>query len=319
MSLSRPRAALTVDGRRLTSAQAALVRLHAWLSLDGTHDRVELMVWPSSKLASVRSGAKLGVALGEDGQEADVWSGEVTAVAAHADGVVIEGLAATVALSRRRLSQTYLDQSVADIVRDLAGSAVVDQVEGDTNLSAYVVDDRRSVWSHLLDLAALVGADVGASAAGGLRFTPARTGSANAKLRYRADVVSWSGGNAPEPDAPGVAAYGAASESGADQWHWILRSPTASGGAGGPLLVVPALRTRDAADAMSRALASRAQRAGVRGRLRTPGRGGARPGDLVEVSDLPSGDLGTLRVLAVEHVLDARTGFVTTLTVEGAQ
>jgi hypothetical protein len=38
----------------------------------------------------------------------------------------------------------------------------------------------------------------------------------------------------------------------------------------------------------------------------------------VEVEGLPTGDPGTLRVLRVEHVLDGRTGFTTTLDVEGA-
>lgn len=315
MSLPRPRAAVTVDGRRLTSAQAALVRLQVSLSLAGAHDAAELVVWPSSKLAGTGSGAEMAIALGEEGEERDVWAGEVTTIAAGADGVVIDGLAGTVALSRRRVSQTYLDQSVADIVRDLAGDVDLDEVSGDVSLPAYAVDDRRSAWAHLLDLAGLVGADVGASAAGGLRFVPARTGSADVRLRYGADVLSWSGGPAPEPSAPAVAPHGAASEAGADQWHWILRSPTA---AGGPLHVVAALRTRDAAEGLGSALAARADRAAVQGWLRIVGRPTVRPGELVAVADLPSGDLGTLRVLAVTHVLDGRGGFVTTLAVEGA-
>jgi len=39
----------------------------------------------------------------------------------------------------------------------------------------------------------------------------------------------------------------------------------------------------------------------------------------VEVTDLPSGDLGVLRLLAVEHTLDGARGFVTSLTAEGAE
>lgn len=294
------------------------MRLHISLSLDGGHDPAEVMLWPSSKFAGAEVGSPMAIALGQDGDEEDVWSGEVTAVASGADGVIIDGLAGTLPLSRRRVSQTYLDQSVADIVRDLATGVQIDEVSGDTNLPAYSVDDRRPVWAHLLDLAHLVGADVGSSTAGGLRFVPVRTGSAEVRLRYGSDVLSWSGGGAPRLDVPTILAHGAASEAGADQWHWIRRSPTPSG-AGGPVRVVAAFSTRDAADGMGQALAARAARAAVQGRLRIVGRPTIRPGDAVEVSDLPSGDLGTLRVLAVEHALDGRGGFVTALTVEGAE
>jgi len=316
MALSRPRANLTLDGRRLSSAEAALVSLRV-LHTMGEHDPVEVLLWPSSKFAGAKAGSRLAIAIGDEGSEADVWTGEVTGTAAGADAVALDGLAATVALSRQRVSQTFLDQSVADIVRDLAGSSEVDEVSGDTKLPAYFVDDRRSVWAHLLELARIVDADVTASPAGGLRFVPARTGAPDHRLRHGADVLRWWTGTAAKPPAPTVAAYGAASEAGAEQWHWIRR-PSGAGGQAG-LQFVAALRTKDAAEAMARALANRAARAAVRGQFRIVGRPSVRPGDLLAVTDLPSGDPGTLRVRSVEHVLGIRQGFVTTLEVEGAQ
>jgi hypothetical protein len=333
MSLSRPRARLTVDGQTLTSAQAGLVRLTVGLSLSGSHDSAEVTVWPSSRLAATAAGAAMSIALGDEGKERDVWTGEVTAVAAGPDAVVLDGLAATAALSRRRTSQSYLDRSVADIVNDLAGGAAIDEVAGDTALPAFAVDDRRPVWEHLKDLARLAGADLGASPAGALRFVPAKAGAADWRLRFGADVLSWSGGPARPPELPAIAAYGAASEAGAEQWHWLLRSPTAAaGGAGGagigggagtaagagPLRVLAVLRTRDAAAGMAQALSRRAARAAFAGRMTVVGRPEVRPGDLIEVSGLPSGDPGTLRVRALTHRLDARHGFVTTLAVEAA-
>jgi len=312
MALSRPRAILTLDGRRLTSAEAALVRLRVLLTL-GEHGPAEVLLWPASKLAGAQPGSRLVIALGGVGNEEDVWTGEISGTAAGADATALDGLEGTVALSRSRVSQAYLNQSVADIVRDLAGSAEVDEVSGNTTLPAYFVDDRRSVWAHLLELARIVDADVSASPAGGLRFVPARTGAPDHRLRHGAEVLSWWSGAAAEPPAAAVAAYGAASEAGAEQWHWIRRPS----GAGGQF--VAALRTKDAAEAMARALANRAARATVRGRFRIVGRPSVRPGELLAVTDLPTGDPGTLRVRSVEHVLDARQGFVTTLEVEGAQ
>ncbi len=315
MSLARPRAVLTLDGRSLTSAEAAVARLRVLLGVGGAHDPAEVVVWPASKLSAATPGSSLAVALGEEGEEEDVWAGEVAEVSAGPDGVVLDGLAGTVALARERVSRTYLDQTVADVVRDLAGSAPVDEVGGDLELPAYAVDDRRTVWAHLRELAALAGADLGSAPDGGLRFVPPRTGSADHTFRHGAELLGWSAAAGTARTAPAVAAHGAASEAGAEQWHWLRRSPSGSAGA---LRVPAAVRTRDAAEAVAQALAARAARAAVGGRLRLRGAPEVRPGDLVEVEGLPTGDPGTLRVLRVEHVLDGRTGFTTTLDVEGA-
>lgn len=316
MSLSRPNAVLTLSGRDYTAAEAALVRLQVHLGLAGTHDAVELTLWPASRLAEAAPGDTLAIALGNLDDEEPVWAGEVTHVLAGPDGTLVEGLATTVALSRARRSQTYVSQSVGDIVRDLASDVDVDEVEGTLQLDAYSVDDRRSLWAHLLELAALTGSDVGASAEGGLRFVPVRPGVAEVDLRYGADLLAWRLGPSHEPAAPAVVASGAASDSGSDKWHWLQREPAS--GASGPARVVPAFRTRDAADQLAQALADRAARAGLQGQLTVTGRPEVRPGTRVAVKDLPSGDPGPLRVLSVAHVLDARAGFTTTLTVESA-
>ncbi|HEY8211003.1 MAG TPA: hypothetical protein VIG99_26150, partial [Myxococcaceae bacterium] len=116
MSLSRPNAVLTVSGQDYSAAEAALVRLRISLGLSGSHDAAELTLWPSSKLKDASAGDTLEISLGElDGEDA-VFTGEVTSVMAGADALVVEGLAATVALSRVRRSQTYISQTVADIV-----------------------------------------------------------------------------------------------------------------------------------------------------------------------------------------------------------
>ncbi|HET7042714.1 MAG TPA: hypothetical protein VFI13_11870 [Gemmatimonadales bacterium] len=315
MSLSRPNAVLTLGGQDYSAAEAALVRLKITLGLSGSHDAAELTLWPASKLKDAAAGDALEISLGEQDDEDAVFTGEVTQVLAGADAIVLEGLAATIALSRARRSQTYVSQSVADIVKDLASDIDVDTVQGDLQLDAYSLDDRRTLWSHVLDLAALTGADVGCSADGGLRFAPFESGTADVTLRYGADVLAWHAGPRTAPAVPTAVASGAASDQGSDKWHWLTRDP-ANGTTGAR--VVAAFRTRDAADTLNQALSDRASRAALRGQMLLVGRSGVRPGDRVEVTDLPTGDLGTLRVLGVEHVLDARTGFTTALTVESA-
>jgi len=316
MSLGRPNAMITLDGQTYSAAEAALVCLRASLSVQGSHDRVSLRVWPTSKLAKASIGSALSIKLGDSGSETIIWSGEVTALATEPDALTITGLAATIALSRTRISQSYVDSSVADIVRDLASSVDVDEIESDLSLPIYAVDDRRPVWGHLLDLAALAGCEVGANAAGALRFVPIRTGSATVTLRHGADILGWSLTGASPPDAPSVASYGAASEAGNAQWHWLLRSPAAQGS--GPFTrISPAIRTRDSAEAAARALAARAGRAASHGRLGLVGRAGLRPGDLIEIADLPVRNPATLRAVAVDHLLDTRAGFLSAVMVGG--
>jgi hypothetical protein len=328
---------VTVDGRRLTSAEGAVVRVRVRLGLGPAHDDAECICWPSSKLASAAAGSTLAIALGNIGDETDVWTGEVTGVRRAPDGLALEGLAASVALSRTFLSQTFVDLSIADVVQQLAAAAgvQVEEASGDATLSAYAVDDRRSAWAHLNDLAELAGADVSLTEAGALKFVapsaPAGGGGLGglveqvaalvlgggaAGLRHGANVLGWRATTRQAPETSSVAAYGAASESGSAKWHWIRRDPDAAGT--GPARVVPALRTRDAAGALADALAARAARAVRRATVVVVGDATLRPGQTTTIADIPGDPGGGLRLLAVEHTLDGDAGFVSRLVVEPA-
>jgi len=320
MSLSRPHARITVDGTELGADEAALVRLRVDLGCDGTHDHAGLELWPRSRFADAAAGATLRIALGERDAEQAVFTGEVAARRLLPQALTLEGLAATAALSRAAKSQSYLDQTVADIVRDLAGGATIGRVEGDLKLNAYHVDNRRPVWSHLKALARLVGADLGCAADGGLQFLPAAGAVTPVTLRYGAELLDWHLREQAAPQPAEVAAYGAASEQGEARWHWIGHDPVGAGAAATRLPA--ALATRDAAQAVGRALAQRAQRAAVSGEVLIAGRPALRPGDAVELADLPgaaAGGPGVLRVRAVRHTFDARSGFLTRLQVEAGE
>jgi hypothetical protein len=314
VTLTRPELTVTLDGRTLSAVEAGMVRARALLSARGAHASIELFAWPNSKWKSAAPGAPLSVSLADD----EVFSGEVSELEFAGDLLAIGGLAKTVALSRSYKVQSYLGQTVADIVTDLASSGDIDEVEADAELSNYAVDDRRPIWSHLRDLARLVGAELGSGSAGGLRFVPPRSGPADHELRFGADLVEWKLGFHPPREAPRAAAYGAASEAGSEQWHWTTSAPSPVGDGDAPVSLVGAARTREVASAYQRArtdAASASERGGV---LVVRGKSAIRPGELLSVSDLPSGDPGTLRAFEVEHRVDARSGFVTRLRVESA-
>jgi len=314
MTLARPSALLTVDGREFTAQQAALVGLVVRLE-SGSHDRCELTLWPQSALAGAAPGASLDVALGALGAEEPVWSGALDAVRRTPATVVLEALGHTAALSRARVSASWSSQSVADIVRDLAGDVKVDAVDVDVDLASYSVDDRRTVWSHLRELAQWTGAQLSASTDGALRFVRVGAPRPAHSLRHGADVVEWRIGPRATSPAPTVVAHGSASENGASRWHWTRRDPV--GVAAAPTRVPAVFADRAGADTLATALRTRAERGGVRGRVVTLGRASLRAGEWLEIVDLPGGDLGPLLALSVEHRLDGSAGFLTAIRVEG--
>jgi hypothetical protein len=311
----RPSATITIDSKSLTAFEAGLVRLTVDMA-HGTHHTAELTLWPKSKFSPSAPGARITLALGVDGDDEDVLTGEIVGSGGAPSGMRLDAVSATIGLSHARKSQTYVSQTVADIVNDLASGVEIDEVSADLTLSAYSVDQRRTVWAHLVDLASLTGADLGCASSGGLRFVPPTSGPGPFSFMFGATVLDWRLSNLTPPPVPKIAPHGAASEQGSDKWHWILHDPVGEGAE--PTRVVGAFHTRDAADALTKALADRAARAAVRGTVRLVGEAGLRPGAVIEIDDLPGPVAGPFRLLAVRHLFDARRGFYTDAVVESA-
>jgi hypothetical protein len=314
MTPPRPSVLLTLANRTLNASEAGLLSLRVLLAR-GSHDAVELTLWPRTKLASASPGDSLSVQLGFEDVEADVWSGEVTSIEHGERALVITGHTPSALLSRERKSKTYLAQTVADIVRDLASSIDIDQVDASADLAYYALDQRRSVWGHLLDLAELSGSEITSSPSGGLRFLPVNTLPSATRFRYGAELLSWRLGASQTGSAPSFVAHGSASESGSAKWHWV--NPDPSAGAGNSQ-VLGAFHARALGEALTSAAASRARRAGVGGEVELVGRAELRAGDVFNLADLASGDPGPLRALAVAHSVDGCRGFRTLVRVEGA-
>ena len=123
-------------------------------------------------------------------------------------------------------------------------------------LAAYHVDERRSVWTHVRELARLTGAELSSAGAG--RSTSARSRrAADHTLRHGADLVAWDvGPRGGAGTAVSVVPFGAASEEGTAKWHILLREPEGSSPKG-PVIVAGGAarpgRRAGAADALRRA------------------------------------------------------------------
>jgi len=315
--IRHPVARVTVGSRTLSSAEAAIAAVDVRLSSGGEHDALRLGLWSTSRIADLAPGDSLLVALGEAGDEVDVWGGEVTRAEVVEGCVVIDALSHTAQLSRTRLSLSWEDQRVEQIVRDLVGAADIDEVDASLTLSWFAVDTQRPVWGHLRDLASLIGAEVGASASGGVRFVPVAAAPNMHRLRRGAELVRWQLADQVVAEARGARAYAAASEAGASQWHW-LKGDGGGGAHGATGVLAGTLRTQEAADAVASARGARRTRRTREGTLVTCGSPEVRPGDVVVLSGVQGAVADRWRVRGVHHRLDGAHGLHTTLRVEGA-
>src|SRR5262249_20785670 len=193
MSLSRPEAALTIDGNRVTATEAALSWLEVDLGVGRVHDRFRAALGNGSSLADASTDQSAVVELGYGDDLQTVLTGTLTAVERHPWGIVLDGLASTATLSRIRVGRSYVSQSAADIVSDLVGSAQGDvgEVSSSLQLAAFHVDERRSAWSHVFTLAGLAGCEVSADSSGALNFRPPSAGSSTHSFRHGAELVAW--------------------------------------------------------------------------------------------------------------------------------
>ncbi len=310
--MKQPSAIVNLGNSQLNAAEAGLVSLRISL-VRANHDCAQLTFWPKTKFSSAQPGDSLSIQLGFKDEEQDVWTGTVASVEQTPVGLVVVGYTPTAGLARERKSNTYVAQTAGDIVRDLAASIDIDSVDGSAEFAYYAVDHRRTVWGHLLDLAALTGSEVSCSPKGGLRFLDISPLPSTTSFRYGAELLSWRLGPGVQLITPTFAAHGSASEAGSDKWHWLNPDPTS--GAGGSQ-VIGGFHSRALADALSQSIAERASRATLNGDVELVGEAGLRVGDVFSLSGM-STDPGPLRAVGVKHRLDAAAGFRTLVQVEG--
>ncbi len=319
MSRLRPRCAISVDGRELTAAEAGLAAVTVRLGLGGSHDSASIVLSPLSPVADTEPGAELVIAFGYDEADTPVLTGTVATVERRAGAVLLEGLAATAALSNIRLSRSYLSTTVGEIAADLLDEAGVaaGRVQATTSLAAFHADARQTAWQHLHRLARLGAVELSTAADGALNLQPPKSGPfPDHTLRYGADLTAWQVGGATAGTPVASAPHGAGSQLGADKWHILLKEP-AGAEPSGPTRVLAAVRDRTVADALTQEAEAAARRAERTGELIAVGTAGPRPGDLIAIEDLPGGLGGPVRALAVVHRLDGSRGWRTRIRVGG--
>lgn len=315
MTLPRPSARITIDGRALSLAEAAVVRCVVESSVLGKHDRATVVLGPLSPLLDTAAGATAELEIGFGDELETVVTGSAGRVGHLPWGTCLEIASASAELDRARVGRAYVQQSMGDIARDLLGEAGVDEGEIDAGptIAIYNVDERRSAWHHLRSLAALHGAELSSAGDGGVNLRPPKTGRADHSIRAGAALLGWiAGERTPGAEPRATGAFSAASEQGSDAWSLVRHESSGAGDHD----VVPGVRDQDRASARDSALADAHRRSGGFAKAAITGIAVLRAGDLVDLDDVDRAS-GTYRALAVDHRVDDR-GFVSLLTLEAA-
>jgi phage protein D len=269
---------------------------------------------------NVKHGDLISVELTAGGSSAKVMTAEVHSITSSLGQTKITGRTGLEKLANVRLNHTYENQSLSQIVRDLAGQAGITTGEVATG-STYpylLVHEWRNLLSQLRELARRDGLDLYFDAENKLTLKKFDKSSADHTFYYGIDILDLSLFNHRET-AGRLVVYGESpvSSQGADTWHWAAKdlSPfRGEVGRGRATLAVQdaALRTKDAADSLAAAKLGAAADAATGGRLKLLGRPQVTPADAIEIREAPKPELnGLFKVAQVRHVFSKREGYVT--------
>ncbi|RIK51211.1 MAG: hypothetical protein DCC57_10955 [Chloroflexi bacterium] len=260
-----------------------------------------------------------------DGDNVLVFTGQVDAIRTSLAGATrITLVNSSAALARRRIDQSYQQQSAGAIVNDLIGQCGVDaaDVEDGSDYPFYVVDAARTVYQHIARLAQRSGYIAAITAEDKLQFAPAAADNAAQTFTYAQDLLAVHLAEGAPLAGVTFTGEGAAGSQGSDAWSWLIKDAAAvqksAGDASGARpLVDAALRSGAALE--TAAAAYLAEQGGSAGRLIVPGAPDVTVGAAVEITGAPQDALNGLHLVTrLRHRYDKARGFVTELALRRA-
>lgn len=223
-------------------------------------------------------------------------------------------------LAQTRLNQIYENQSMNQIVNDLANQAGVStgQIDTGSTYSCFVVHESRTLLEHIRQLALRDGMDVYADTDNKLTVSVFNKSSADHIFRYGMEIIDMQiSMNDPVVNLVRISGESPASNQGTDTWHWLVKdisSFQSEAGDEGRLLAIQdgAVRTKDAADSLAAAKLGAIKDQSILGRLKILGNPAVKLADAIEIQDAPKPELnGLFKVTEVHHILNKQSGFVT--------
>lgn len=315
---------LTVGGKSVDTTdepQASTVTdLSVSLGGGGSADRFVMLLGNVGGLSPARDDeTKIELGYADGGGTTQVIAGAVWAVEPNLTTTRVVGYGDARKTLRTFVNNTYERKTAGAIVRDLAGQAEVEveAAEDGVTLPAFVVEGRRSVHAHMLQLAEFCGFDLYFNAAGRLvfeRFSSVRTAHL---YEFGKHLIALDVRRTPQA-AGQVEVWGesATGSDGDDASAWVTTDFGGSKGSAGtgPLLLLerPAIRTRAAARTAAAAVLTDLQRRTLRGRLLGTGRPEVKLGDAIRLRGMSDDSLNTnFQVRGVTHRVTKSGGFTT--------
>lgn len=289
MSLA-PAVALTVGSLRYETHAALLAAELAPLARGGT---AAVRLPPAVRFEGAAGDTAVLALDGGDGVET-VLTGKVDRVRRSVDAIEVTVADAGTALARLRPSTTFERQSGKAIIRKLAADADVTTgaIDLDLDLPAYAAHPARTAAEHVARLAAWGDAFALVDADGRLTVRGRPEGPADSALLFGREIVRIEH-QAAAPLNPSRFAIGSGPAGSASAPDALRPSPdplpdsAAEGGADVLRRPEPSLRTSAATATASTALSAAAARAGSRLVLTAFLLPGIRPGQVIEIQDLP--------------------------------
>ncbi|CAB1074481.1 hypothetical protein D1AOALGA4SA_2300 [Olavius algarvensis Delta 1 endosymbiont] len=240
--------------------------------------------------------------------------------------VMIFGSTNSQNLTNSYLNQTYENQSMSQIVKDMAdqGGVGTGVMEIGSDYPYFVVHESKSVWQYCRELAHRDGLDLYFDTGNKLTMEKFNKSSADHVFTYGQDILDLQLNSHQTPKEQ-IRVYGEspASNQGPDTWHWIVKdiSPfQGEVGNGTKMLSIQdgALRTKDAADNLAKAKFGAMKDQSVWGRLKILGNPAVNLMDAIEIKDAPRGELnGLFKVTSVRHLYSKQKGYVTFIGFSG--
>ena len=255
-----------------------------------------------------------------------VLAAEVQSIQSSFGLTRITGVTGMQKLACARVNQVYSNQTLGQIVNDLAGQAGADtgNIEDGSTYSYFVAHESRSVLAHIRELAALEGMDVYFDASNQLNVAKFQKTSADHTFYFGIDILDLELLNLDAP-ADHVMVYGEspASNQGSDTWPWLVKdlSPfRGEVGSGARLLALGdrAVRTKDAAGLYATSKVGAIKDHSAQGRLKLMGNPDVGLGDAFEVKSAKQPELnGLFKVTSVRHVFSKSRGYLTEVGFSG--
>jgi hypothetical protein len=270
----------------------------------------------------IKQGDPVTIELTAGEKSVQVMAAEVQQIQSSLGQTEIVGVTGLQKLAQARLNQGYENQSLSQIVQDIAGQVGVSTGEIETgNTYPYLaIHDGKSLLTHIVELAKREGLDVYCDPDNQLTVKKFTKTSADHTFYYGIDLLDLHLFNhPPTSDQVQVSGESPSSNQGTETWHWLVKDPTSCQGKAGKgskslSLQDGAIRTKDTADSFAKAKVNALKNQATGGQLKILGNPTVKLGDAIEIKEAPKPELnGLFKVASVRHIFNKRDGYLTVI------